>query len=407
MIKQLSKFLEKAIGRMERLDPDSIATVLDHLKRQYAFLETLFNTIHDGVLVMDDRNRIGYINRAATLMLGFSADQLSGRNDGRFLPESIRRSLEADGRGEEGRVHQFDTEIDYPEKRHLRVTVVCLDRSRSEAEGAVLILQDDTQRLREKQEAVESERGHALHLLAASVAHEVGNPLNALQIHFQLAEREIDKLGQPERESTAKAMEKLGRYIRVARKELTRLDYTVREFLGAVRPIRPVRKPIDLNWVVEDTVQLLGPELENRGLHVLLRLDEKPVRALLDPGQMKQILINLIKNAMQAMKSNGQLTLGTSGEESGVWLRVEDTGPGISRDQLPQIFDPYYTTRETGAGLGLMIVHQIVEQHQGKIHVDQDGERGVRFRIWLPHEPVGPPLLRDRPVEVSPATDKR
>ena len=290
MIKQVSSFLEKAIGRIQRLDPESIPTMLDHLQRQYAFLETLFNTIHDGVLVIDDRGRISYVNRAASSMLGFSASQVDGENDSRFLPDPIRRRLGSLDGADAEPVHTFEAEIDYPERRYLHVTVVALDRRIHETGGVVLVLQDATQSMREKQEAVESERGQALHLMAASVAHELGNPLNALQIHFQLAERQLGKLEVPEGDPPGGA-EKLREYLRIARSELTRLDYTVRQYLGAVRPVQLERKLIDLNWVVKDTLDLLRPEIGNRGLEVVLRLDPGPVRALLDASQIKQILI--------------------------------------------------------------------------------------------------------------------
>ena len=249
-------------------------------------------------------------------------------------------------------------------------------------------------------------------MLAASVAHEIGNPLHALHIHLQLIEREVAKLTQsgdanseivleiedgahPGETNSAErtSVQKLSDYLRVARGEVKRLDLIVREFLQAIRPVPPKLALEDVNDVLEQTLELMRPELEDRGLEVIDERCDKPAKALIDTDQIQQVLVNLIKNAMQAMTRGGQLTIRTNEEDEGISVVVEDTGTGISQDTIEKVFKPYFTTKKKGTGLGLMIVHRIINGHGGRIHVESGKQRGTRFYIWLPREELGPRLL--------------
>jgi signal transduction histidine kinase len=185
----------------------------------------------------------------------------------------------------------------------------------------------------------------------------------------------------------AEVAQKLEQYLGVAKGEIDRLDYIVTQFLQAIRPTPPQFKPASLNEVVEKTLALLRPELDNRGLHVKTRLARQLSISPIDPTQIQQVLVNLIKNAMQAMTRGGTLSLQTGEGEDGVWVSVSDNGAGIPADQLNRIFEPFFTTRKKGSGLGLMIVQRIVRAHGGRIELESQVSRGTTFRIWLPlHE---------------------
>ena len=156
----------------------------------------------------------------------------------------------------------------------------------------------------------------------------------------------------------------------MAKGEINRLDYIITQFLQAIRPVAPQLKPASLNDVVEKTLDLLQPELVNRGLTVKTKMARRLPAAPLDVTQMQQVLVNLIKNAMQAMTRGGTLTLQTGEGADGVWVSVADTGGGIPEEQINRIFEPFFTTKKKGTGLGLMIVQRIVRAHGGRIELE-------------------------------------
>ena len=187
--------------------------------------------------------------------------------------------------------------------------------------------------------------------------------------------------------------DKLEHYLEVAKGEISRLDYIVTQFLQAIRPSPPQLAPASINDVVRETLELLRPELENRGLVVKEKLARLVPAAPMDSGQIKQVLVNLIKNAMQAMTRDGKLTVQTGHTPDTVWISITDTGGGIPQDQISHIFEPFYTTKKKGTGLGLMIVLRIIRQHGGHIEVESNVGQGTTFRISLPLRERQPRLL--------------
>ncbi|HVU28131.1 MAG TPA: ATP-binding protein, partial [Verrucomicrobiae bacterium] len=187
--------------------------------------------------------------------------------------------------------------------------------------------------------------------------------------------------------------EKLEQYLEVSKGEIIRLDYIITQFLQAIRPAPLQLKLISLNEVVEKTLDLLQPELENRGLTVKTKLARDLTPTPIDATQIQQVLVNLVKNAAQAMTKNGTLILQTGENADGVWVSVSDTGGGIPQEQINRIFEPFYTTKKKGTGLGLMIVQRIVRAHNGRIELESNVGKGTTFRVWLPLHERKPRLL--------------
>jgi len=351
-----------------------------------------------------------------TRLLGLQSQSAEGQPITRYLPDLDWAKLSAWDKQGGPQVVRHELEVSFPRPRLLSLVVTPLDGNAAGSAGLVLILHDVTQARQQTVAAIESERSQALTLLAASVAHEIGNPLNALHIHLQLMERALKRLkldlaevsaaagpGQPV--SGAKAsppplgadnVEKLEKYLQVSKGEITRLDYIVTQFLQAIRPTVPQFQQASVNDVVQATLDLLRPEIDNRGLTVQAKLGRQLPLCRIDPNQIKQALLNLIKNAIQAMTKGGVLTLQTESGEDGVWLTVADTGRGISQEDVTRIFEPFYTTKQRGSGLGLMIVQRIIRDHDGRIEVQSHAGRGTTFRVWLPLHERPPRLLEAR-----------
>src|SRR5256712_7560721 len=382
-----SGFLDKLIERLGRIGPEDVQNYFLRLAQEKGFLETVFNSIQEGIIVTDSKGRITYLNDAACQLFGLEAEDSLGKR----LDERVR-GLDWNALSREAAVSR-DMEIFYPSNRFINFYSVPLVIERQPTEnkidndkidisgervGHAIILRDITESRRTEQQTIESERLNALTLLAAGVAHEIGNPLNSLNIHLQLIEREARKL------DGAKGAE-LQESVEVARAEINRLDSIISQFLRAIRPTRPQLRPENINTIVEEAVRFSALEIKDRDIVVEQELRSDLPLLELDRDQMKQAFYNVIKNSFEAMKSRGILRIRTDVDESHVIVSFRDTGGGISPENLGHVFEPYFTTKPAGTGLGLLIVRRIVREHGGELSIESSEGKGLTLTIRLPY----------------------
>jgi len=389
-------FLEKLIQRIGRVGPEEVQTYLLRLAQEKGFLETIFNAIHEGVIVTDPDGFINFLNESACGLFGLTREQCLGKP----LSERVR-GLDWDSLVASEKIVSRDMEVFYPQNRFLNFYVVPLKLEAPENSkkkgagfksqgsgfktqpsppplaGYAIILRDITESRRSAKETIDSERLSALTLLAAGVAHELGNPLNSLHIHLQLMERKVRRL--PEN-SRADLQESIG----IAREEIKRLDTIVSQFLRAIRPTPLQTLPENLNTIASESVSFLAPEIKDRDILVEQQLRADLPLVEVDRHQIKQAIYNIIKNSLQAMTSGGMLRIQTDMDDNYASLAFTDTGGGITAANMSRIFDPYFTTKEAGSGLGLLIVRRIVREHGGEIDIVNDEGRGITLTIRLP-----------------------
>ncbi|MFN2475692.1 MAG: nitrogen regulation protein NR(II) [Chthoniobacterales bacterium] len=375
-----SGFLDKLIERLGRVGPEEVQNYLLRLAQEKGLIETVFNAIQEGIIVTDAKGRITYVNDAACQLFGFDAEQSIGKR----LDERVR-GLDWDSlSGSEGALSR-DMEIFYPANKFINFYIVPLmierradgDLAHAEAVGHAMILRDITESRRTAEKTIESERFNALTLLAAGVAREIGNPLNSLHIHLQLMQRKVRKLEPDVRDELQESID-------IARCEISRLDSIVSQFLKAIRPSKPQLHPENLNSIVEEAVRFFAPEIEDRDIVVEQELHSGLPPLELDRDQIKQAFYNVIKNSFEAMKRRGILRVRTDMDPSHVLVSFTDTGGGMSAETLSHVFEPYYTTKSSGSGLGLLIVRRIVREHGGELAVESSEGKGLTLTIRLP-----------------------
>jgi PAS domain S-box-containing protein len=357
----------------------------------------VLDSINDGILVCDTEHNLILANKYAERILPLNGDEqgklwLAVRDE--KVRDFFKTTLQTGDRVEE---REFDVEFKGTPgiSRLISISVLPLVRDH-QVTGSLIYLEDITEKRGKEAQLRRAENLASLTTLAAGVAHEIKNPLGSLSIHVQLihkameANKEIYYNAHPGGKDSPGAdphsyFDKLDKYINVVNEEIDRLNRIVVDFLFAVRPMNMDFREGDINIVIEEMAEFVRYELEESRIKCVLALDKDLPRLSFDERYMKQALLNLIKNAQAAMgDGGGTLTIKTALRDGQIDIQVRDTGAGIPEGNLPKIFEPYFTTKDTGSGLGLTLVFKIVREHRGEISVKSKCGEGTRFTITLP-----------------------
>ena len=357
----------------------------------------IVQSINTGLITLNNQLEISYINPAVEQISGFGYRDLEGIHIGDIFPKIVPYLSISDRGGDNDDMPQPQKGIDVDFDRrdgtrlHLGFSQSILKDPGGDEIGLILIFQDLTE-FRQMQEQVRRmDRLAVAGELAAGIAHEIKNPLASLSGSIQMLRDEVD-FGPMQQ-----------RLMDITMREAERLNALVNEFLLFARPERAVDRSVEVNEVIEDTLEMLknSPEL-SRPIRIEKTLS-KNLWVHIDSQRLQQVIWNLVLNAVQEMKNSGRLSVATAirtkrgsgdAQEKLAEISISDTGPGILPENQGKVFDPFFTTKDQGTGLGLTIVHRIVENYDGKIFLDSDGRSGTTFTLHLPLADEDP---QDRP----------
>lgn len=406
-------FADKLLSRLDRLDRGQIESFVARLLREFHVFEAVVEKQRDGVVLLDSGGRVALLNREARRILDVEDSRRGVGEPWRRLLrgeafESLRALLE---RFEEDPKVVEDERVAILGRRRIACEVTLIPLPAGEPGGpgghTLWILHDAAGRADRREEKERIRYVQFLATLTAGLAHEIRNPLNSLSIHASLLEQGLTeavaaapprrrKAGKPSGPATVAGedLERLQQSARILTEEIGRLSRIVDQFLTAARPVKLDRKPTRVEALFEQVVHLLGPDCREREIELVIDVDPDLPLVPIDAAQMYQVILNLAKNAIEAIGAEGEVALRARLEGDYAVIEVSDSGPGIAEEDQAKIFEPYYSTKKTGSGLGLMVVWRIVKAHGGAIALDSREGEGTTFSIALP--------LDSRPLRMLP-----
>ncbi|MDR3324991.1 MAG: GHKL domain-containing protein [Spirochaetaceae bacterium] len=395
----MNDFLHNNLRKFDKLTTEQARDVFSRALDDRARFATAFNSLTLGILVCDERQRIVLANASAERLLGMPRS--SSSRDPVWLvvkDEAVSTFLHdalASGCGAEGRC--FPYKARGAPHRLLSFDALPLVEERR-ISGSLIVVEDVTQKKTREAELRRIESLASLTTLAAGVAHEIKNPLASLSIHVHLLQKMLEGGKERcEKEPCASLVpfDGIQTHLAIVNEEITRLNRIVVDFLFAVRPMDLMLIKSDVNKLLTGTIAFMQCELDDAHVACVVDLQEKIPLVEFDEKYLKQAFLNLIKNALEAMRDSAEKTLRVKTEATDAQLTVSigDSGCGISDEHKTKIFEPYFTTKNMGTGIGLTLVFKIVREHRGLISFESKEGRGTTFVIALPVPQSHPRLL--------------
>jgi len=367
---------ENALKRIDRIPPDGLKQMIKNLSAENSIYEAALNSTLDGIVVCDMEHKPLFINRSAEKMFRLVSwtqefplwEQLNDDN----LADFFRKALTADE-------NVLNRELSLNRPGGTRIVGINISALLSDGKisGNLIHLEDVTDKRRREAQLRRAESLAALTTLAAGVAHEIKNPLASIRIQLGIIRRILEK-------NCTKKTESIFHNISLVEQEIDRLNSIVVDFLFAVRPMDITLILDRAEEVIDEVVELMRHEAEDQHIRIVTQIEPNLPDVMIDRKNLKQALLNIVKNAIAAMPDGGVLTISASVKNDELQIAVSDTGIGIPEELMTKIFEPYFTTKESGTGLGLTITFKIVKEHNGEITVESTPSKGSTFTIHLP-----------------------
>ena len=372
----MRKFIQKALEKLGKMDREQIRGLIVRVSEENDLLGMLLESMTDGIIVTDREHKVMLYNKSAERLFPFSMDDIMERVLWDCIADrEICTFLSTNLRSQE-KVSDREFTLDGSPPRMLSVSLLPLVKGGS-VQGNLVHIEDVTEKRSKEARLRRAESLASLTPLAAGVAHEIKNPLGSMGIHLQLIQKKV--AGKDCIDS-----KDISQHLDVISEEVDRLNRIVVDFLFAVKPMDTRLEDGEVNRVIQALLDFVQPELDQAGVKIESSLAASLPLLRIDVRYIKQALLNLIKNAVAAMPNGGTLRMETRRTGDDVLVRISDTGTGIPEEIMDKIFEPYFTTKPFGTGLGLTIVFKIVKEHFGDISVRSRAGEGTTVTLALP-----------------------
>lgn len=373
-----NKLLKRALDRLDQFPKKEVEKLVRMQIAEADMLDAILEESPIGHLLIKDKI-IRYVNTSFCTLLPTDRRYLRKNAEGKHIKDLVVDKEVLDYLVTLSAKNVRDEkEFNFQVGSEVR-TILITHRIVETEEGDYLDInvRDVTEEKRREARLRRSESLASMTTMAAGIAHEIKNPLAAMQIHLQLLHKAFVK-------KTALTEEDASRYLNVIEEEIERLNRIAVDFLFAVRPMNIDLKLCSVDEILKGLCEFISPEIESHGIKLVWQVEKYLPKLMMDKQHINQALLNIIQNAIHAMDDGGTLTLSVQNDGDFVLFSISDTGCGIKEENLAKIFEPYFTTKATGTGLGLTNVYKIVKEHSGDISVESKVGKGTTFYIRLP-----------------------
>ena len=396
--------LKRLLEKLPKLSHEQLGGVLRDVADENAMLTSIFDSLSTGLIIVDRKWKFLQSNKAADRFV-FENTSAESKFDEEFVWQSVSEKEIGDflektaASGKSNITQEFTTAGTDGSVRFLSVSIFSYV-NRSVLAGNIIKIEDITQKRTKEVLSRRMENMSGLTNLAAGMAHEIKNPLGAIGIHIQLIQRVIKK----HREE----------HLDIVNQEIERLNKLVMDFLFAVRPVKAELILKDPSAILKNIIDFFSPEFGRAHVVVSLRMPEKSIRLLIDEKLFREVIINIAQNAFAAIKERytecseisescrscpGKIDFIAAVKGDNYVISIADNGSGIDEKDIPRIFEPYYTTKANGTGLGMTMAYKIIKEFNGDIQVESHKNEGTKISILIPIPQTDRKLLEDASEE--------
>jgi two-component system sensor histidine kinase HydH len=343
------------------------------LSRMKVLSGTIIDKMPIGLVALDAEKKLTAVNPAGEALLDITARDFLGRVVADRLPPSWRDLMAALDRTGETVEKEMDCVLGEGKTVSLDMVAATLSEEKGTFIGYLFLFRDMTEMIDLRREMARNQRLASLGSLAAGIAHEIRNPLSSIKgFATYFKEKYRDNTGD-------------GEIADILIGEVERLNRVIGQLLDFARPMTMTRRGVSLQELVDHSLKMIQHQAQQKDIRIVQEIPVGDWRAWIDEDRMAQVLLNLYLNALDAMAPGGVLTVALAALENGLrQITVTDTGKGIRENDLPHVYDPYFTTKSSGTGLGLAIVFRIIEAHDGRIHIASEEGKGTTVTLTFP-----------------------